>query len=203
MKLDNITVIDFETSGLDPNYDRVIEIAAIRCHQGEVVSTFSTVVQFPGRLPAKITELTGITSRLLLGGLDEGTAFRILNRMLGDNVIVAHNAVFDLGFLHHTLLRLAGRTFHNPFLDTLTVCRERHTYPHTLNEMCGKYGVSLHNNSHRAGNDVLACFELLKKLNEEKSVASYINKLGIVRKHGLPKWYPSYANIEMIDIKYA
>lgn len=202
MKLDNITVIDFETSGLDPNNDRVIEIAAIRCCQGEVVGSFSTLVQFSGRLPAKITELTGITSRQLTGGLDEGTAFRILNRMIGDNVIVAHNAVFDLGFLHHTLLRLAGRSFHNSFLDTLTICRKRHPYPHTLNDMCARYGISLQH-SHRADNDATACLELLQKLNAEHSVASLINKLGVVRKQGLPKWYPSHANIEMIDIKYA
>jgi len=140
--LDNITVLDFETSGLRPDSDRVIEISAIRCARGEVVSSFTTLVQFPGALPAKITELTGITSEQLAGGMDEGTAFRILNRMIGDNLIVAHNALFDLSFLHHTLLRLAGRSFHNAFIDTLTVCRQRHVYPHTLQEMCKRYGIS-------------------------------------------------------------
>lgn len=202
MLLDNLTVIDFETTGLRPNSDRVIEISAIRCFQGEVVSSFTTLVQFSGRLPAKITEITGITTEQLAGGMDEGTAFRILNRMIGDNLIVAHNALFDLGFLHHTLLRLAGRSFHNSFLDTLTVCRRRHVYPHSLKEMCAKYGIAL-DNHHRAESDVLATFELLKKLNEEHPVANEINKLGFVKKYGPPAWSPAQATLEEIELKYA
>ncbi|MCI3926287.1 3'-5' exonuclease [Paenibacillus sp. TRM 82003] len=202
MLLDNITVLDFETSGLRPDADRVIEISAIRCFRGEVVSSFTTLVHFTGPLPAKITELTGITSDQLAGGMDEGTAFRILNRMIGDNLIVAHNALFDLSFLHHTLLRLAGRSFHNSFIDTLTVCRERHVYPHTLKDMCAKYDIPL-DNAHRAEFDVLATFELLKRLNEEQSVESQINKLGFLKKFGPPKWAPAHAAVEAIELKYA
>ncbi|HZG76157.1 MAG TPA: 3'-5' exonuclease [Paenibacillus sp.] len=202
MLLDNLTVIDFETSGLRPDADRVIEISAIRCYRGEVVSSFTTLVQFPGALSPKITELTGITGEQLAGGMDEGTAFRILNRMIGDNLIVAHNASFDLSFLHHTLVRLAGRSFRNSFLDTLTVCRQRHVYPHTLKDMCAKYGISL-DNHHRAQADVIATFELLKKLNEEQSVEAEINKLGFIRKYGPPKWVPQHASIEAVDLKYA
>ena len=50
-----------------------------------------------------------------MNGMDEETAFRILNRIIGDSIIVAHNAMFDLSFLHHALLRLANRSFTNYF----------------------------------------------------------------------------------------
>jgi DNA polymerase III subunit epsilon len=56
MNLDNITILDFETSGLDPARDRVIEMAAIRCYGGEIVSQFNTFIRFDGVLPPKITE---------------------------------------------------------------------------------------------------------------------------------------------------
>ncbi|TFE23581.1 3'-5' exonuclease [Cohnella luojiensis] len=200
--LDNITVLDFETSGLDPARDRVIEMAAIRCYGGEIVSQFNTLIRFDGALAPKITEITGITSNDLVNGMDEETAFRILNRLIGDSTIVAHNAMFDLSFLHHTLLRLANRSFSNPFLDTLTICRDRHTYPHNLKEMCNRYGIELEG-AHRSLNDVYACWKLLEKMNEEKSVESDLNVLGYMKKYGIPKWYPQHASMVPVEIKYA
>lgn len=202
MILDNITVLDFETSGLDPVNDRVIEVAAIRCFGGEIVSQFQTLIRFDGALPPKITEITGITSSDLVNGMDEETAFRILNRMLGDSIIVAHNAMFDLGFLHQTLLRLANRSFNNSFLDTLTIARARHTYPHNLKEMCDRYGIVLEG-AHRSLNDVYACWKLLEKMNEEQSVENDLNVLGYMKKYGIPKWYPQHASMIPIEIKYA
>ncbi|MCC3375476.1 PolC-type DNA polymerase III [Cohnella sp. REN36] len=202
MRLQNITVFDFETSGLDPARDRVIEMAAIRCYEGEIVSQFTTLVRFDGRLAPKITELTGLTDAQLALGMDEDTAFRILNRVIGDSTLVAHNAMFDLSFLHHALQRLAGRSFSNDFLDTLTISRMRHPYPHTLNDMCARYGIA-NQHAHRALSDVYACWELLGKMNEEASVEPALNLLGYLPKYGMPKWRPDQARMEKIEMKYA
>ncbi|MFD0961009.1 3'-5' exonuclease [Paenibacillus chungangensis] len=196
------TVIDFETSGLDPIKDRVIEIAAIRCINGEIVSEFSTLVRYDDKLSPKITELTGITDEMTAGGMDEDTAFRILNRMIGNHILIAHNAGFDLGFLHYTLMRLAGRSFHNSFIDTLTISRERHAYPHTLKDMCDRYHIPLIG-GHRALNDVIACWELFRKLDEEAPVQQHLNKLGYLSKYGPPRWSPPHAELEPIQLKYA
>ncbi|TVX96488.1 3'-5' exonuclease [Cohnella terricola] len=202
MRLDNITVLDFETSGLDPARDRVIEMAAIRCYGGEIVSQFQTLIRFDGPLSPKITEITGITSADLVNGMDEDTAFRVLNRVIGDSIIVAHNAMFDLSFLHHTLLRLANRSFKNSFLDTLTIARARHTYPHNLKDMCDRYFIALEG-AHRSLNDVYACWKLLEKMNEEQSVEPDLNVLGYMKKYGMPKWRPEQASLVPIEIKYA
>ncbi|GED33833.1 3'-5' exonuclease [Brevibacillus centrosporus] len=202
MDLSNITVLDFETSGLDPKNDRIIEIAAIRCHEGKIISQYITLIHFDGELKPKITEITGIQSSDLQNGLSEETAIRILNRFIGSNIIVAHNAAFDLSFLHFALLRHAGRTFSNHFIDTLTICRDRHVYPHSLRNMCQRYGIDM-NESHRALKDVEGCWELLVKLNEEEPVKKYINQLGYLSKYGPPLWYPSYATLKSLNIKYA
>ncbi len=198
----NYTVIDFETSGLDPNKDRVIEMAAIRCVNGEIASEFSTLVRYDGKLSAKITELTGITDEMTAAGMDEDTAFRILNRMLGDHILIAHNAAFDLGFLHHSLKRIAGRSFNNRFIDTLTISRDRHAYPHTLKDMSDRYGIPLVG-GHRALNDVIACWELFRKLDAEKPVHEYVNRLGYLKKYGPPAWSPPGTELVPVELKYA
>lgn len=199
--LNNITVFDFETSGLSAENDRVIEVAAIRCINGEIVSSFSTLIKFEGELSEKITEITGLTAADLIGGFEEDPAFRILNRFIGDSTLVAHNAGFDLGFLHNGLMRLAGRTFSNPFIDTLTICRDRYTFPHKLESMCSRMGITL-TGAHRALNDVIGCWELLKKLHAEEDVGRYVNRLGYMKKYGPPKWVPSYASVIGQDNRY-
>lgn len=196
------TVIDFETSGLDPKKDRVIEMAAIRCVNGEIASEFSTLVRYDGKLSPKITELTGITDEMTAGGMDEDTAFRILNRMLGDHIIIAHNAQFDLSFLHHSLLRIAGRSFRNNFIDTLTISRARHVYPHTLKDMCERFNIPLIG-GHRALNDVIACWELFRRLDQEEPVEESLNMLGYIKKYGPPAWTPPNSRLAPIELKYA
>lgn len=179
----SITVFDFETSGLNPEKDQVIEIAAIRCMGDEVISEFSTLIKFDGNLSPKVIELTGIKVENLTHGLTEDTAFRILNRIIGDSLLVAHNAAFDLSFLHHTLMRLANRSIQNSFIDTLTVCRDKLYYPHTLNDVCAHYAVTL-DGAHRAMNDVYACWEVFKRITQEVNIESYINKLSYLKKYG-------------------
>lgn len=201
MKDQFITVFDFETTGLNPEKDKVIEIAAIRCKGDKVVSEFSTLIKFDGVLSPKITELTGIQAADLKDGLDEDTAFRILNRLLKDSILVAHNAAFDLAFLHYTLMRLAKRSFGNRFIDTLTISRELLYYPYTLKDTCDQYAITLEG-AHRATNDVYACWELYQRFSQEVDITKYINKLSYLKKYGPPKWTPAYAALTPTENRY-
>jgi DNA polymerase III subunit epsilon len=194
--INNITIFDFETTGLNPETDRVIEMAAVRVRNGIVVGEFSTLVNHPEitSLPPKITEITGITTDMMREGISERSAFQMLNRFIGDSTLVAHNAAFDLSFLHYVLMRLAGRTFDNPFIDTLSICRDRFAYPHKLTDMCDRLGIRL-DGAHRALNDVYGCWELLKVLHEAEPVDTWMNTLGYLNKYGPPKWVPDYARV--------
>jgi DNA polymerase III subunit epsilon len=199
--INEITVFDFETSGLDPQKDRVIEMAAIRIANGQVVGEFSTLVQFNGALTPKIIELTGIQDEALKHGFDEVTAFKIFNRFIGSSVIVAHNAAFDLGFLHHSLMRLAKRSFNNSFIDTLTISRERTFFPYKLIDLCGRYNIELIG-AHRALSDVYGCWNLYETLGKEVKLSDYLNKLGYMSKYGPPKWAPEYAVLQAQENRY-
>jgi DNA polymerase III subunit epsilon len=196
-----ITIFDFETSGLNPEKDRVIEVAAIRCKDDKVISEFSSLVKYDEALSPKIVELTGIKSDDLEFGLPEDTTFRILNRFLSDSLLVAHNASFDLSFLHFGLMRFANRTFSNPFIDTLTISRDILYYPNTLKDTCNHYAVALEG-THRALNDVYACWEIYKRFSQEIDMNQYINRLSYLKKYGPPKWVPAYATVIPTENRY-
>jgi len=199
--LDDICVFDFETSGLDHKNDRVIEMAAIRVRYGEVVSEFSTIVKQDIEITSEITRITGITQDQVEKGLNEDTAFKILRIIMGNALLVAHNAAFDLQFLHWSMMRVAGKTFNNPFIDTMTISRDRTTYPHKLIDMCEKYGVEL-SGAHRALNDVHGAHDLLKALHAEQPVDEWVNRLGYLSKYPAPEWVPEYATVFPTANKY-
>lgn len=196
--LDDLCVFDFETSGLDPTKERVVEMAAIRVIKGIQVSEFRTFVKYDGKLAPKITELTGITDEHLINGMEEKQAFLNLRRVMGPKtLLVAHNATFDLAFLHYTMFRIQEITFANPFIDTLTIARDRTKFPHTLTDMCGKYNIPL-NGAHRALEDVEGTLALLQAMHAERPVDEWKNKLSYVAKFGKPEWVPSYAEISPV-----
>ena len=99
------TVVDTETTGLDPQTDRLIEIAAIRVRAGKEVARFETLVK-PGRKLSKaIVDLTGITDGELTNAPEPQDALQQFMEFLKDDIIVAHNANFDVNFLYDSMQR--------------------------------------------------------------------------------------------------
>jgi DNA polymerase III epsilon subunit family exonuclease len=116
-------IVDLETTGGSPGLSKVTEIGAVRMRGLAIEERFVTLVN-PGRpIPAVVTELTGIDDRMVASSPDIETALAGFVEFAGQDVLVAHNAPFDLRFLNYERRRLAGRYFTQPWLDTLTLAR--------------------------------------------------------------------------------
>ena len=116
----DIVVFDVETTGLNPQKDRVIEIGAVKISNGEIAAEFQTFVDPERELPARITELTRITPEMLTGAPKEWEAASAFAGFCGDCALAAHNAAFDMGFLK-ALHQRHGEGFERPCADTLTL----------------------------------------------------------------------------------
>lgn len=92
-------VLDLETTGGAPAEAGITEIGAVKVRGGEVLGEFATLVDPGTPVPAFIASLTGITSAMLVGAPSVPSATVSLFEFIGDAVIVAHNAPYDLGFL--------------------------------------------------------------------------------------------------------
>jgi len=94
-------VFDLETTGLDPSNHEIIEIGAIRVNRdSDQHESFQALVKPAGKVPKRITELTGISQAILDGEGDSlNTALREFSEFIGDLRLVSFNADFDMAFL--------------------------------------------------------------------------------------------------------
>lgn len=112
-------VVDVETTGLRPYRQRLIEVAAIRYRDGVRQDIFSTLLNPERRVPAYISQLTGIDeARLTTAPTFRRVADQLL-RFLGEDLIVGYNVGFDVGFINAELQRVGEPSLVNNTLDLL------------------------------------------------------------------------------------
>jgi len=161
-------VIDLETTGGSSEFDVITEIGAVKYRGGEEVGRFATLVN-PGRaIPPFITVLTGISDSMVAGAPPIEATLGSLVDFVGDAVMVAHNARFDLGFINAALVRAGRERLMNRVLDTVGLARRlvgAEVDNCKLSTLAASLGLT-HQPSHRAINDVLATGDLLHYLIE-------------------------------------
>ena len=159
-------VVDIETTGLQFRTDKITEIGAIKIKNGEIVDTFSTLINPGVHIPEEISRLTGITDIMVKDSDDISAVMPKFLEFIGDNTLVAHNADFDIGFLRYNAESL-GHEFKNENIDTLVLSRT--LYPefkkHRLDVIAHNLGIQVET-AHRALDDVKtlnSIFEEMKK----------------------------------------
>lgn len=121
---DDFVAIDIETTGLDPNYADIIELAAIRVTNRIVRDEFQTLVNPGYEISNQIKELTGITNKMLSKAPLLKDVLPSFLDFVGDSVVVGHNVNFDINFIYDSSMELYQEPFANDFVDTMRLCRQ-------------------------------------------------------------------------------
>jgi DNA polymerase-3 subunit epsilon/ATP-dependent DNA helicase DinG len=155
--------LDLETTGLDPNKDAIIELGAVRFRDGEILDTFSQVVN-PGRpVPRAIQQMTGISQADVDAAPPLHEVASAFRTFVGDAPIVGHNIGFDIGFM-----RSHGLYNGNPLIDTFELALI--TLPglssYKLGRIAEHLGVSLEN-AHRAYDDAEASMHIFEAMRQK------------------------------------
>ena len=119
---DTFVCFDLETTGFSASKDRITEIGAVKIEKGVITDTFSTFVNPERPIPAKITELTGITDAMVSDAPSDTDAVADFLEFVGDAVVVAHNAPFDTSFIRQVCSKM-NREYTLTSIDTVAICR--------------------------------------------------------------------------------
>jgi len=121
--VDDYVVFDIETTGLDKDKDKIIEIGALKYKGNELVEEFNYLINPNIKLPEIITTITGITDEMLVGKDDIAIVLPKFLEFIGDLPLVAHNGEFDLGFIRKNINDLNLKQLTNQNIDTLLLAR--------------------------------------------------------------------------------
>jgi ATP-dependent DNA helicase DinG len=155
--------LDLETTGLHVEQDAILEVAAVKFQDSEVIDTFETFVS-PGRsIPYRVQRLTGITPDLLAGAPSFDAIARELQSFLGDYPIVGHSIPFDAGFL-----RRWGLARTNPLIDTfeLATVMLPSLSSYNLGQVADALGLAVPHDRHRAMVDTVLAMEVFLALHQ-------------------------------------
>jgi DNA polymerase III subunit epsilon len=159
-------VVDLETTGLSAASARICEIGAVRVQALELGERFQTLVRPGVPLPEVIGRLTGLRDAELRAAPGVNAAVRRFAAFAGDDLLVAHNARFDMAFLDRAFERATGRRTAAPALDTVALARrllDGRTARTSLGSLAHFFGTSAQP-CHRALADAEATAEILVAL---------------------------------------
>ncbi|WP_084626789.1 DEDD exonuclease domain-containing protein [Demequina aurantiaca] len=162
-------VVDLETTGGSPATSAITEIGAVKTRGGEIIGEFQTFVDPGGPIPPFIIALTGITDAMVMAAPRIEGVLPAFLEFLGDSVLVAHNARFDVGFLKAACRDHGYAWPGNEIVDTLTLARRATTKEEAPNKklatLARLFGSTVEPN-HRALEDARATSQVLHGLFE-------------------------------------
>lgn len=166
-------VFDTETTGLSARYDRIVEFGGVIVENGVVQKRFDMLINPEMPMPAASTRINHITDEMLADKPTMKQALPVILDFLGDNVLVAHNATFDIGFVNAALEREGLPPLKNPVIDTLPL--SHYLFPkagrHNEGALLRNLGLSIYDgaDAHRADYDANALSEgwqeIVRRLN--------------------------------------
>ena len=145
-------VIDFETTGLSPDYgDRTIEVGAVLVENNRIVDRYQSLMNPEKRVSGFIESYTGITNKMLASAPAIKDVMHELHRFIAHHPLVAHNASFDSRFLDGELRRV-NKKREQPFACSMLISRR--VYPdapsHKLETLVRYKGLKTDGVHHRA-----------------------------------------------------
>lgn len=171
----SFAVVDVETTGTDPETDRIVQMAAVVVNaRGEVVDAFDTVVkpQNPAQYVHGAEDIHGISQEDVEKGMPLREALQRLWSVSDGHLFTAHNARFDIDFLHAESRRVGLDRTVDQYIDTLELSRRTDAdrrRRHSLDALCDHYGIE-RTRSHEAKADATATAQLLLRLIREVGV---------------------------------
>lgn len=191
--MEPIVALDIETTGLDPEKDAIIEIGAVRFNGRRIEGEWNTLIHPGRRIPAFITQLTGITDQMVLQAPPLQAVLADLVHFVGDAPILGHNVRFDLSFLRRQ------RIFkENEGLDTyeLAAVLLPNAGRYNLGALAQALGVPLPA-THRALDDARAARGIYLRLYEE-ALALPLNVLAEIIRLSEPLEWGGYRTFRQV-----
>ena len=175
-----LIAIDLETTGKYPLDAEICEMAAVKWRGGEIVETYSTLIRPIQRMSNEVIAIHNITNEMVETAPRLGDKLEEFHRFIGDGLIVAHHAPFDMGFLAWEFEKARLPLPNLPGFCTSLISRALNAdvKNHRLVTLAEHFGIDS-GAAHRALDDARACLHValryFEKLGREAKLSDIQN----------------------------
>lgn len=169
---------DIETTGTYPDVDKIVEIGAVRFENGQIHSTFVTLIDPKDKIPAAASAVNGISDEMVMGKPTIDEVLPSFAEFCGSDMLVAHNASFDAQFITNAVKRFETEAPKGSVIDTLAISRK--VFAGLPNHKLGTLIQHLKmpaTGFHRAEADAVYCGKLFMELVKRISIGGQPPKL--------------------------
>ncbi|MEZ4874992.1 MAG: 3'-5' exonuclease [Flavobacteriaceae bacterium] len=170
-------VFDTETTGLDPSKDKLLSIGAVVLHHQKIVVADSFEVFLEQeKFNRETVAVHGILKKGTVLKIPETEAIALFLNYLGNAVLVAHHAAFDVEMINRALRLMKLPKLKNRCIDTSMVYQMllgKSQKPVSLDTLCKEFTIPMHDRHNALGDAVLTArlfYKLLSKLQNERKV---------------------------------
>lgn len=186
----SFVAFDTETTGIDIEKDRVVEIGAIKFDRSGIISRMNVLINPSMPIPPDASKVNNITDEMLQDKPPMEAVIHDFLRFIKNSILVIHNAKFDIGMMDSELKRLGASGITNKVVDTLVFARE--VYPglktYALQKLAELFNINV-KDAHRAEDDARVCMDffhlavqhffeedaaMLENHRKETDIAEYI-----------------------------
>ena len=121
---EEFVVFDIETTGLNSHTNKIIEIGAVKIKAGRIIDRYSQLINPGISIPYHITEITSITNEQVANQPKIDEVIGNFVDFIGNAVLVAHNAPFDMGFIKRDIKEYLNIDLESSVIDTLQMARD-------------------------------------------------------------------------------
>ncbi len=172
------SIVDIETTGTSAPGEKITEIAIFIFDGERIVDEFVTLINPEKRIPYRISQLTGITDKMVEDAPRFCEVARKIVEITENTVFVAHNVGFDYGFIRNEFKSL-GYEYQREKLCTVRLSRKLvpGLSSYSLGNLCQSLDIQI-KNRHRAAGDALATVKLFQHLLAIDSRPMQVNLKG-------------------------
>lgn len=158
--LEDYTLIDIETTGLD-KFCRVVEFAALKIRNHKIVDQLSILINPGCSIPLEASKVNHITDEMLFDKPSIKEVSPKIYSFIGDDILVAHYAKFDIGVLNRQLTD----GIKNLYLDSISLAKQVFNLRrYSLESLSNYLNLSTEEQKHRALDDTLLTFNLIETI---------------------------------------
>ena len=197
---------DLETTGFLSGVDQIVEIGAVKYVDGEVDSVFSTLIDPRKPMPEAASKVNGITDDMLIGKPKIEDVLPGFAEFCGDEILVAHNAMFDFQFIVADINKYESKAPRGILLDTFSIAKK--VFPglpnYKLGTLVQHLGIEA-SNFHRAEVDASYCAQLFEqmigKISNSKQMPPLENLVALTGREEIrfPQIIPQPKQLDLLE----